>query len=118
LKSAKEFPEIVLYRPFVDMRNQANGLASLVSEDMECDPYRDCLYVFTNKRRNLLKALYWDQSGFALWTKRLDQERFPWPKGLDEEIIFLSAKDLEFLLEGFDLWKIRRHKKLQFERFT
>jgi len=50
-----------------DMRKSVNGLSIIVSECMEQDPFSGHLFVFCNRRRNILKILYWDSNGFALW---------------------------------------------------
>ena len=55
-----------------DMRKQINGLVLLVQEEMETSPFATALFVFCNAQRRLLKAVYWDRTGFCLWMKRLD----------------------------------------------
>ena len=73
----------VLVRPgATDMRKQINGLALIVQEQMEMDPFQDALFVFCNGQRRILKALYWDRTGFCLWMKRLEKHRFPWPRNV------------------------------------
>ena len=64
------------------MRKQINGLALIVQEQMEMDPFQDALFVFCNGQRRILKALYWDRTGFCLWMKRLEKHRFPWPRNV------------------------------------
>ena len=68
-----------------DMRKQINGLSMIVTEDIKADPFSGNLYLFTNKGKRLLNVLYWDQTGFCLWQKRLEKERFPWPKNRREK---------------------------------
>jgi len=55
------------------------------SEYFSQDPFPGHLFVFSNRRRTILKILYWDLNGFCLWHKRLEKEKFPWP-GSEEEI--------------------------------
>ena len=57
--------------------------------------------------------LYFDKSGFALWLKRLEASKFPWSKSLTEDVIEMSADDLELLLDGVNVWT--RFEKLSFE---
>jgi transposase len=72
----------IFVRPGItEMRKQMqiNSLSVLVQEKMLQDPLSGHLYLFCNKNRRRLKALYWDRNGFQLWVKRLEQDRFPWP---------------------------------------
>jgi len=63
----------------VDFRLGINGLSTLVEATLRFDPFSRNLFCFTNKRRNQIKVLYWQRSGFCLWLKRLEEERFKWP---------------------------------------
>jgi len=94
-----------------DMRKQINGLSVLVQEEMLQDPLSGHLYLFCNKNRRRLKALYWDRNGFCLWIKRLEQDRFPWPMN-DEQCRELTLRELEMLLAGIDFFNA--HKSLFF----
>ena len=58
------------------MRRSFDGLMSLIRDTYQMDPYSDALYLFCGRKRNTLKALYFDQTGFVLCTKRLDKESF------------------------------------------
>ena len=95
----------VLVRPgATDMRKQINGLALIVQEQMEMDPFQDALFVFCNGQRRILKALYWDRTGFCLWMKRLEKHRFPWPRNVAEAHEQIDASQLRLLLSGVDFW--------------
>lgn len=87
------------------MRKSINGLSMIVLEEMgesfECDR----LFVFVSRCGKRLKMLYWDKSGFALWYKRLERERFRWPKYHEDDVIGSSAEQLEKLLFGFDVFQ-------------
>lgn len=99
----------------VDFRKQINGLSALVEQELAMDPFGDALFVFVNRRRTGLKALYWHRNGFCLWQKRLEQEHFAWPDapGMGATCT-LSLRELEWLLEGFDLWHNKPHKSLNY----
>jgi len=92
-----QFDQILLYRPFVDFRKSINGLCGIVVGELELDPFQNYLFLFTSKRRDRIKILYWDKTGFALWYKRLEKEKFHWPKDLEEQKIFLKTEELEWL---------------------
>jgi transposase len=105
-----------LYRAAIDMRKSIEGLATLVEYELGHWPFGDSLYVFTNRHRNRIKALYWHRNGFCLWYKRLEKERFRWPQmHADQATCTLTLKELEWLLEGFDLWSQKPHKTLHFQ---
>jgi transposase len=91
-----------------------NGLVAIVEGEMVKNPMGGSLFVFTSRRRNTIRLLYWDKSGFALWTKKLETERFKWPAKMDGETIELSTQQLCFLLDGYDLARMKPHATLQF----
>jgi transposase len=95
------------------MRKAANGLTGLVQEGMGQDPFSGSVYVFCSRDRKLLKAVWWDKSGFWLSQKRLEKEKFPWPENA-EAVEELSREQLEMLLMGIDFWKA--HKAVHYER--
>jgi transposase len=86
-----------------DLRKQVNGLAILVQTTMEQDPLSGHLYLFSNHEKRLLKVLYWDRNGFAMWQKRLERDRFPWPR-TEEAAREISLEQLRMLLSGIDFW--------------
>jgi len=92
-----------------DLRKQHAGLAVVVKNLMGADPFSGSLFLFCNRRRNLLKVLYWEANGFCLWQKRLERDTFPWPKN-KEQALQISERQLRLLLEGLDIWNA--HKKL------
>ena len=95
------------------MRKRRNGLSAIIDAHMDCNVYSRSLFVFLNKRRNIIRFLYWDHTGFALWTKTLDKERFKWPSDLFEgSSLTIEAKMLELILKGMD---ISLHKKLDYD---
>jgi transposase len=96
-----------------DMRKQINGLSILVQEELKLNPFCGALFVFCNARRHLLKILYWDRSGFALWLKRLEKEKFPWPSN-GQEARKIDVAELRMLLSGIDFWSA--HKSLKYTR--
>ena len=85
------FPEsrvcIWLYRPPTDMRKSFNGLSALVKNKMNKDPLTGHLYVFINKKRTQCKVLYFDRSGYCLWSKRLEQGQFYTPDNHSDQVL-------------------------------
>lgn len=81
-----------------DMRKGFNGLEALVSERLKECVKDGALFLFTNKRRNRLKVLYWDGSGLWVMCKRLEQGRFSWPKSTDPCAFKLKLRPEAFAL--------------------
>jgi transposase len=114
MKRVTDFPKVYLWRAIADMRKQDIGLSVMVQEQMKLDPFERALFVFVNRRRDLMKIIYWDESGFAMWVKRLDQEKFFWPRKMPEDVIALTPDQMEWLLNGYNVWEMKGHKSLQF----
>jgi len=96
-----------------DMRKEINGLSVLVESTLELDPFSGHLFAFCNRRRTVMKILFWDRNGFALFQKRLEKHRFKWPEN-PKEVMEITSRDLAFLLEGLDLRAVRPHGDLRF----
>jgi transposase len=92
---------VLAYRRPVDMRKQIDGLVSLVQSVLAEDALAGTLYVFLNRRATLMKAVFWDRTGFCLLAKRLEQGRFHVPgDAMKQE---LSARAFELFLDGIVL---------------
>lgn len=100
-----------------DMRKAINGLSVLVESRMELDPFSGQMFVFSNRRRNMIKVLYWEHNGFCLWQKRLERERFRWPER-GEEVMRISPRELRWLLDGLEVVQGRAHRQLQYTSVT
>jgi transposase len=88
-----------------DLRKGLDGLAMLVQGVLEQDPFSGHLFAFRGRKANLVKILFWDGTGLCLFTKRLEEGRFPWP-GAEEtgDTLALSSAELLVLIEGVD-WR-------------
>ena len=86
-----------------DMRRGFDGLAAIVQEKLDADPFSGHLFVFRGRRGDLIKLLWWDGDGLCLLAKRLERGRFIWPQ-VAEGAIHLTAAQLAMLLEGID-WR-------------
>ena len=103
MKMFGDVPDVFLYRDVVDFRKSINGLSVLVEQQMQLSPLDGSIYVFCNKGRDKLKILYWDKTGFVLWYKRLEQDKFKWPRKINEQTLNLTEQQLHWLLNGFDV---------------
>ncbi len=97
-----------------DMRKSINGLSILIEEQFELDPFSGHLFVFCNRRRNIVKILYWDRNGFCLWMKRLEKHRLIWPESI-EATSEVDQRQLGWLLEGLPLNQTKGHEALQYQ---
>ena len=105
----------IYIRPgYTDLRKAANGLTVIVQEEMGQDTFSG-VYVFCNRERKLLKAVYWDKTGFWLCQKRLEKEKYPWPETKDA-VRELDAEELKMLLSGIDFFKA--HKPLSYKKVS
>ena len=87
-----------------DMRKAINGL-SIVVEQLELDPFSGHLFVFCNRR---------ERNGFCLWQKRLEKQRFKWPK-TEAEVIEVGQRELRWLLDGLKIVQKTAHRQLAYE---
>lgn len=103
---------IYLARGATDMRKAIDGLAAVTKSVLEQDPLSGHLFVFCNRRRDRIKILYWERSGFWLLHKRLEKGTFAWPVPAESDAkqIELPSSDLAALLGGLDLRKAKRRR--------
>lgn len=106
---------IYLYNSRVDFRKSIDGLAGIVQEQLKLDPFSKSLFLFFNRHRDKVKVLYWDRSGYALWYKRLEKEKFILPRKILDSKIEISRTQLEWLLTGYDIWKMKPHEALEYQ---
>ncbi len=114
MRPSNDLDTVWLCRQVVDFRKGINGLSILVEEQLIRDPFSGQLFVFINRARDKIKILYWERSGFCMWQKRLEQERFKWPEHLTGDIWTLDGQQLNWLLDGYDLAVMRPHRSLAY----
>ena len=106
----------IFLRPgYTDLRKAVNGLSAIIQEGMKEDPFSGNAYIFCNRERKLLKAVYWDRTGFWLSQKRLEEDKYPWPQD-ESEARELTAEELQMLLAGIDFFKA--HKELHYKKIA
>ena len=98
-----------------DLRKAVNGLTGIIEQQMTGEPFSGNVYLFCNRDRRLLKAIYWDRNGFWLSQKRLEKDKFPWP-GTSEAALELSYEQITMLLQGIDFFKA--HKTLHYKKVS
>ena len=86
-----------------DLRKSIDGLAILVTESFNLDPFSRSLFVFCNRKRDKIKILEWDTNGFWLHYKRLEKCTFKWPNTLNSKTLLVSEREFRWLLDGLSI---------------
>jgi transposase len=96
---------------YTDMRQSIDGLAAIVKQRFDLDPFSDSLFLFCGKRCDRIKALYWEGNGFVLLYKRLENGKYQWPRKVSE-VRDLTAQQFRWLMEGLSIEQPKAHKKV------
>lgn len=111
IHKAHENVRIFLALGPTDMRKSINGLSLLVEEQFELDLFSGSFFAFCNRKRDLVKILYWQKNGFCIWMKRLEKDVFRWPES-DQDVAEVNQRALDWLLQGLDIQQA--HKRLHY----
>jgi transposase len=95
-----------------DLRKSIDGLAVLVREGFNLDPFSSSLFAFCNRQRDKLKILEWDHNGFWLHYRRLERGKFQWPAA-DDAPVTISRRELRWLLDGLSLRQPKAHSEVK-----
>ena len=118
MRPSNELPAVYLCRDVVDFRKGINGLAALVEAHLDGDPFSEQLFVFCNRCRDRVRILYWERNGFCLWQKRLEKARFHWPRREPGVVVTLTGRQLNWLLDGLDVMRMKPHERLFYRRVS
>ncbi len=103
---------IYLYAKPTDMRRSFDGLFGIVKNEFLMDVRSGGLFLFINKRRNMVKCMYWDTDGIAIWMKRLERGSLQHPQpASDAKHLIIDNTQLNLLLTGIDLTSVKRRKR-------
>ena len=97
---------------YTDLRRGIDGLSSIVAEQFQLDPFSNTLFLFCGRRRDRIKALYWEGNGFVLLYKRLENGSFSWPRSGDEAKE-LTAQQYRWLMEGLQVEQPKAHRPVE-----
>lgn len=107
-----EQTRVFLRTGVTDGRLGIDALRGLVSKAMRLDVLTGALIVFCNGRRNRVRCLLWDGSGFWLATKRVERATFAWPRD-EAQVRQMSLAQLQLLLDGFELTSRRGWRRYE-----
>ena len=85
-----------------DLRKGIDGLAEIIQGKLKLDPFNQALFLFCGTRRDRIKGLLWENDGFLLLYKRLDNGTFRWPRN-ETEARELTEQEVRWLLEGLEI---------------
>ncbi len=108
---------VYVYTQPIDMRKAVDGLMVVLQETVQKNPQSGDVYLFTNRRRNKIKALFWDNNGFVLYYKRLEKGRFNYSKYLRDHEIVVTPQQLTALLMGLDFHLLSQHASDDYAHF-
>lgn len=114
LRPSRTLTQVFIYRDPIDFRKSHRGLAGIVELELGHNPFAGHLYAFTNRQRNKIKCLFWEDNGFVLYYKSLAEEKFKWPKRTDK-LVTLTGEQMNWLLDGYDISQMTPHKKLHYD---
>lgn len=103
---------VYLARGNTDLRKSIDGLAVLVKEGFDLDPFSPCLFVFCNRKRDKIKILQWDVNGFWLHYRRLEKGTFEWPDENSSPTLNISYRQLRWLLDGLPIQQRHAHPEV------
>jgi transposase len=108
---------LFLYAGPADMRKGFDGLSGLVINKLKQNPLSGDIFIFINRPRTLIKLLVWDQTGFAIWHKRLEQGTFEMPLvDPSRGSVEINRQKLMLILEGISLKNIHSRKRYSHEK--
>lgn len=118
MKGSSFFDRILLYRGVVDFRKWISGLAIIVEHEIQENLMDErCLFVFLSRDSRSIKALYWNRTGLALWTTRLESEKFKIGRNREGKCE-VSREQFEWILAGYDYTKMTPHKEVKVKKLT
>lgn len=106
---------VYLHREPIDFRFGMNSLIGVVQEEMHLDPFSRAVFAFHNRKRDRVKLLMYDRTGFWLMLRRLEEDRFVWPRRRQQTVIELTTEQLHWLLDGIDIDAVRRHPARRYQ---
>ncbi len=102
LAEAYGVKRIIIATGSTDLRKGVDGLAAIISNKYNLDPFeKDILFLFCGRRRDRIKGLLWEGTGFLLLYKRLESGSFSWPKS-QQEASELTREQYRMLMEGLN----------------
>lgn len=94
-----------------DMRKSIDGLAAIIQQQFQLDLFSSSAFLFCGRRRDRLKVLLWEEDGFLLLYKRLENGKFTWPRN-EQEVRDLTHEQYIWLTQGLSVDQPKAIKKI------
>jgi transposase len=107
--------KIYIATGYTDMRKSIDGLSAIVQQNFELNPFQNSLFLFCGRKRDRMKALYWEGDGFVLLYKRLENGRFQWPQN-SQDVKLITQREFRWLLEGLSLNQPKAVKRVAVQK--
>jgi len=95
---------------YTDLRRGIDGLSTIVQKQFQLDPFTNSLFLFCGRRCDRIKALYWENDGFVLLYKRLENGAYQWPR-TEAEARQLTSQQYRWLMEGLSVEQPKAHRQ-------
>jgi transposase len=105
--------QVYLALGVTDLRKSIDGLSLIVAERFNLDPFSRSIFVFCNRKRDKIKVLEWDNTGFWLHYKRLEKDTFMWPANLSGTHYEIDDRSYRWLLDGLSIKEKHAHKVVE-----
>jgi len=105
--------DVYLAPGVTDLRKSINGLSLIVQESFKLNPFSKSIFVFCNRKKDKIKILQWEHTGFWLHYKRLEKDKFKWPEKGIETHIAIDERSLRWLLDGLNINEKKAHKNVK-----
>ena len=110
--------EIYISTANADMRKWLDGFASIVEQQFKLDPMSSAMFVFHNRYCDKIKILYWDGDGYCLLYKRIECDKFRFPRKLTGDTFTVSREELDWLMHGLNIEEMRHYNRLKGKAFS
>lgn len=117
LNGASGFERIYIACGYTDLRRGIDGLAGIVQNEFQLDPFQNILFLFCGRRTDRIKALLWEGDGFLLAYKRLENGNFQWPRS-EDEASEITNQQFRWLTEGLSIEPRKVVHKVQPKRIN
>lgn len=109
MKRPEDFSEIYLCKDPLDFRRGKEVMIAIIENAMQGQASSGALFGFTNRHKDRIRCLYWDKTGYAVWSKILEEDCFSWPTRRAGPKVILTPRELTWLLDGVDIEQLKPH---------